>query len=137
MFHVKRRGGELPHSAKNNKARFFQDKWALSISSRPFPDCRQVARFRAVGLRNDKAAGLRGVKDAAVADDSAKAFAGVDGRAGGDELAVLRKVNHVHVRAEDVGLGHGEAAAGVVVADAGDDLAGLVIVHVALAAKCV
>ena len=78
---------------------------------------------------------MGGVKDAAVANDGAEAFAGIDGGTGGDELAVLREVNHVHVRAEDVGLGHGEAAAGVVVADAGDNLAGLMVIHIALAAE--
>ena len=105
--------------------------------SRPLPNCGQLLRDRPVGLGDNEAAGLGGVEDAPVADHGAEAFAGVDGRAGGDKLAVVREVNHVHVRPKDVWLGHRETAAGVIMANTGDDLAGLMVVHVALAAKCV
>src|SRR5947208_1317166 len=51
----------------------------------------QLRRLGAVGLRDHEAAGLRHVEDAAIRDDGAEAFAGVNRGAGRDELAVLRK----------------------------------------------
>ena len=91
------------------------------------PDCRQFVRFRAEALRYDKATGLRKIEHAAVGYHCPQTLAGIDGRAGRDELTVRGQIDHVHVGTQHVGFGQCKTATGVVMTDAVDDFAGLAV----------
>ena len=53
----------------------------------PLPHGWELLRILAISLRDDEAAGLRGVKNSSVGYDSSQALARVDRRTGGNELA--------------------------------------------------
>ena len=103
----------------------YADSW-------PFPYCRNMFCFLTEGLRNDKTAGLRGVEYAPIGDNRSQALTRINGRTGGDKFTIIGEVNHVHISPENIGFRHGEAAAGIVVADAIYNLTCLMVIHVPL-----